>query len=614
MPIPKNEVAAVAFDGRVYVFGGYSGADCTYTANSYSYDPATSTWTQLASMPTRRESPRAAEINGVIYVYGGGIRCGGNTGVLEMFDPATGNWTSGTPGMVRHRASVVALHGKLYAIGGNNDGVVLDVVQEYTPSSNSWTTKAPIPAAAYRSGAAVLNGLIYVVGGDGNSVKVRVFDPGSNSWSLRNDLPFSVQGHAGVVNGILYFAGFAVTPVLRSVLLRYDAAADSWTEDEPIPTLRYDPGVATTGGSLYVISGDPFGRLGDYAASGVVEVFTPNAPPPPPDADGDGIPDSSDNCVNKANADQADVDGDAIGDACDPHDDRNQHPVADAGPDVSVFRDSPSGAHITLRSDESSDGDGTIANYEWFVDGTSIGTGQTVTHLLGLGTHAIRLVVTDDDGATDDDDKQVVVNNAPPRANAGADEILECRNGGRGALLDGNASFDVDGRIESFEWLLGGAVVATGSSAAYSVALGTTSFTLRVTDNDGATGQASHAVTVRDTEAPALDFNVNTTPLWPPNHRMVLVATGIKATDLCDATPTVAVTVSSNEPDNGLGDGDTAPDWNVVANATGGYDVYVRAERAGRGTGRTYTIRATAIDGAGHATARSAAVTVPRNR
>lgn len=75
-------------------------------------------------MPTRRESPRAAEIDGVICVYGGGIRCGGNTGVLEMFDPATGHWTSGTPGMVRHRASVVALHGKLYAIGGNNNGVV----------------------------------------------------------------------------------------------------------------------------------------------------------------------------------------------------------------------------------------------------------------------------------------------------------------------------------------------------------------------------------------------------------------------------------------------------------------------------------------------------------
>lgn len=38
---------------------------------------------------------------------------------------------------------------------------------------------------------------------------------------------------------------------------------------------------------------------------------------PQPDADGDTIPDSSDNCPNTANADQSDIDGDGIGDICD---------------------------------------------------------------------------------------------------------------------------------------------------------------------------------------------------------------------------------------------------------------------------------------------------------
>lgn len=45
---------------------------------------------------------------------------------------------------------------------------------------------------------------------------------------------------------------------------------------------------------------------------------TTEEPAPPPDADGDGIPDSADNCPEVANADQADTDGDGIGDACDP--------------------------------------------------------------------------------------------------------------------------------------------------------------------------------------------------------------------------------------------------------------------------------------------------------
>jgi large repetitive protein len=44
---------------------------------------------------------------------------------------------------------------------------------------------------------------------------------------------------------------------------------------------------------------------------------TGTTPTPPPDADGDGVPDSSDNCVNAANADQADSDTDGKGDACD---------------------------------------------------------------------------------------------------------------------------------------------------------------------------------------------------------------------------------------------------------------------------------------------------------
>jgi hypothetical protein len=36
-----------------------------------------------------------------------------------------------------------------------------------------------------------------------------------------------------------------------------------------------------------------------------------------PDADGDGIPDTQDNCPAVANPDQADADGDGVGDACD---------------------------------------------------------------------------------------------------------------------------------------------------------------------------------------------------------------------------------------------------------------------------------------------------------
>jgi Ca2+-binding RTX toxin-like protein len=44
----------------------------------------------------------------------------------------------------------------------------------------------------------------------------------------------------------------------------------------------------------------------------------PVAPGPPPDRDADGVPDSTDNCPNVANANQADGDGDGLGTVCDP--------------------------------------------------------------------------------------------------------------------------------------------------------------------------------------------------------------------------------------------------------------------------------------------------------
>jgi hypothetical protein len=81
------------------------------------------------------------------------------------------------------------------------------------------------------------------------------------------------------------------------------------------------------------------------------------------------------------------------------------------------------------------------------------------------------------------------------------------------------------------------------------------------------------------------------------------------ASDGC-STPQAAVSVSSNEPVTGTGDGDTAPDWQVL-DAT---HVLLRAERAGNGSGRVYTIHVTATDAAGNMTVADVTVSVPHNR
>jgi hypothetical protein len=140
--------------------------------------------------------------------------------------------------------------------------------------------------------------------------------------------------------------------------------------------------------------------------------------------------------------------------------------------------------------------------------------------------------------------------------------------------------------------------------------LGTTQVLLTVTDTKGATSQATGSVTVVDTTPPPVTgFTLSTTSLWPPNHQMVDVTVDYGASDSCSGV-TCALTVASSEPANGVGDGDTSPDWEIVD----AHHVRLRAERRGNGPGRIYTITLTCTDGAGNVTVRTATVAVPHNQ
>jgi hypothetical protein len=99
--------------------------------------------------------------------------------------------------------------------------------------------------------------------------------------------------------------------------------------------------------------------------------------------------------------------------------------------------------------------------------------------------------------------------------------------------------------------------------------------------------------------------------LWPPNHQMVPITITIAATDNLSPAPVCSIaSVSSNEPQNGLGDGDTPNDWLI----TGAKTVQLRAERAGNGNGRSYTIAMRCVDGAGNVATSSTTVSVPKNK
>lgn len=114
-----------------------------------------------------------------------------------------------------------------------------------------------------------------------------------------------------------------------------------------------------------------------------------------------------------------------------------------------------------------------------------------------------------------------------------------------------------------------------------------------------------------DLIAPVLSVAATPEVLWPANHKYVDVRVTATARDDVDPSPSIRLlSVSSNEPDNGLGDGDTANDIVVIED----FHLRLRAERSGTGTGRVYTLTYEARDGAGNTSTASARVLVPRSQ
>ena len=99
--------------------------------------------------------------------------------------------------------------------------------------------------------------------------------------------------------------------------------------------------------------------------------------------------------------------------------------------------------------------------------------------------------------------------------------------------------------------------------------------------------------------------------IWPPNHKLVPISiVGVTDPDVGDTVTITINAITQDEPVNGLGDGDTAPDGFGI----GGSSALVRAERSGLGNGRVYVISFTANDPIGATCTGSVSVCVPHDQ
>jgi uncharacterized repeat protein (TIGR01451 family) len=244
-----------------------------------------------------------------------------------------------------------------------------------------------------------------------------------------------------------------------------------------------------------------------------------------------------------------------------------------------------------------------VNNGSFDPDGDQIFLVQSPSGPYNLGTTAVTLTVTDSKGASAACSATVtVIDQTPPAITCPGNQTAEC-TGPNGAAVSFSPTVSDNCSV--------GAPSCTPPSGS-TFPIGSTPISCSATDGSENSSSCSSAVTVEDTTPPVIStVSANPNVLWPPNHKMVPVTVTVSSSDICDVAPACKITsVSSNEPVNGTGNGDKEPDWQITGNLT----VNLRAERAGSGNGRVYTVTVACTDASGNRSTKPVVVTVPHDQ
>lgn len=162
---PRSELAVVTDSaGRVYAIGGRLGVQTLDLVEVL--DPASQAWSAAASLPVAcAPGAAAAGSDGRVYVIGCDF-----PESLWAYDPVTNTWTTGLPdvpgGMRETSAMGSSADGRVFYLGGKDNGAYTQVVPAYDPQANSWAPVSglPHPRASFAA-ARGADGRIYLVGG-----------------------------------------------------------------------------------------------------------------------------------------------------------------------------------------------------------------------------------------------------------------------------------------------------------------------------------------------------------------------------------------------------------------------------------------------------------------
>ena len=162
MPTPRSSLQANVVDGKIYLIGGYSNG----TLNEV-YDPETDTWTTETSMPTASSGYASAVVDNKIFII--------DSNRNQIYDTETDTWSQGASspsdfllGGAAGATTGVNAPKRIYVLGEYSniwEGEPPYFVRVYDPEKDVWSFGADIPTHRKLLGVAVLNDVLYAIGG-----------------------------------------------------------------------------------------------------------------------------------------------------------------------------------------------------------------------------------------------------------------------------------------------------------------------------------------------------------------------------------------------------------------------------------------------------------------
>jgi N-acetylneuraminic acid mutarotase len=382
MSAPRSRhTATLLRNGTVMVAGGLGGSSPNNAvARVELYDPATGSWTTTGSLLNGRVDHGAALLrDGKVLVAGGHIGFDTNvvaviTATAELFDPATGTWApTGAMGTNRSGFSMTLLpNGQVLIAGGGNSNGLIAGAELYDPATARWTPTGPLRAPRAGHTATLLpNGKVLVAGGSEPDAK-----PQTDTFSSA-ELYDPATGTWSPTGAMIERRAGHTATVLPSGEVLVAGGGLQLVSTFTTTAELYDPATETWTATIPVIIGEQ-GQTATLLRSGKVLIA--------------------------GGSNQADADGtitelfDLAGDTAST----NSPPtVAITSPTAGNFFIAP--ATVTLQA-EARDGDGSVTNVQFFDGATSLGnvssTPYNLSLIFGVGTHALFAIASDDLGVT----------------------------------------------------------------------------------------------------------------------------------------------------------------------------------------------------------------------